>query len=565
MDVEKDEIPGISLGSGIEDQIAYLRKLAAHSKLGMKMDRGLIFYKQRGKPFWELATISPQHYTASNRETHHAHRRWIVLGFYHNDFDESTLAIEVIKRSLKIMRSTGEPCGFLPFGSILSHCRGEPLDNPWSIEERQMLGGLHWSREQYPKFDLQLLSNLQLLSSGNDARIATTGQDSSGWRLGAVKSPFTGLDFKLTCSSRSLALYAPADDWVDVSLTPPIDFVIAQLQATLLPNTIRPVDLLDPNRQYSRGALRPAFKSLEMLYQASRHYSQVSLATVDLKIASEPVHSATWAWAGSAQGEQLSRVEGFACIAWFDSGIRLTPTDCESVMGMSSRDVLYVSETLLDFPLRNSSGIRSLIGNIGKPGVALLQSPHGPEINDTLEDEWHLVNHVNFDGKCEDNFADTSLHLHLTGAEMPLNNAISGGRFTEVAYVEAVVRIYSRKEWFADIDVLSLYARSDDKYTWITKRLLPGQSKCRHNDESKAWRNEMRVTAIDNWPEIMEMPRSTAVVRCSKNWSARLGLACVLQAKSAEVVIVDDQICWQCIKEAATKLRTNVQDIVVLH
>ena len=60
-------------------------------------------------------------------------------------------------------------------------------------------------------------------------------------------------------------------------------------------------------------------------------------------------------------------------------------------MAISSGDTLYVSEMLLNDPSQSLTelGIRCLVGNIGRPGMALLLPPRNPMLLEPGVDTEH--------------------------------------------------------------------------------------------------------------------------------------------------------------------------------
>jgi hypothetical protein len=188
--------------------------------------------------------------------------------------------------------------------------------------------------------------------------------------------------------------------------------------------------------------LSPQNRSLATLYRASLVYQSLPHADVDLSVTAQPLHTAKWAQITGQSALTISRPEAFACIAMFDtSHVNLDPKTFIDVMAISSGDTLYVSEMLLNDPSQSLTelGIRCLVGNIGRPGMALLLSPRNPILLEPGVDTWSMVNHESFDGKLEDNFRGISLQLSLTGYDMVINVGEHGRRDKEVFYVEAIV------------------------------------------------------------------------------------------------------------------------------
>jgi hypothetical protein len=178
-----------------------------------------------------------------------------------------------------------------------------------------------------------------------------------------------------------------------------------------------------------------------------------------------------------------------------------------------------------------------------------------------------MINHEEFDGRWEDNFRSTSLHLKLTGYEMPINAGQHGSRYQEVLYAEAIVSAHSRGQWVADINVLSLYT-SDSKrgwwdLTWLEQRLLPAS--CHHDDVSRNDHSDFGLlTSIDNWPELLDRPPNTSIIRAKGNWDARLALSAVMRMKNEDVIIASGDVCWACIKAAAGALNLDLEQLLII-
>jgi hypothetical protein len=259
-----------------------------------------------------------------------------------------------------------------------------------------------------------------------------------------------------------------------------------------------------------------------------------------------------------------SRPEAFALVAAFDSGgLEIDPANFEDVIAISSGGNLYVSDTLLNDPVSASEGIRVLVGNVGKPGMALLLSPSEPEVMTPDADTWEMVNHHDFDGRWEDNFQSTSLHLKLTGYEHYLNVGQHRSRYKEVLLAEAVVSVHSRGEWVVDLSILSIYKEGSFGKNWLTQRLLPWT--CEHSQEQKNDCSDFgQLTSIDNWPELLDRPPNTSVVRAKGNWDARLALSAEICMRDDDVIIASGEICWACIRTAAAILNLDLERLLIL-
>ena len=111
--------------------------------------------------------------------------------------------------------------------------------------------------------------------------------------------------------------------------------------------------------------------------------------------------------------------------------MEVPPAHLQNVIAISSGDSLYVAAQLLCDPAADVKPyeIHRVIGNIGGAGLAFLIPPHNPMVRPPNSDSWTLVNHQSFDGKLENNFRSTTLHLGFSGYEFPMTFGV-----TEISY-----------------------------------------------------------------------------------------------------------------------------------
>jgi hypothetical protein len=326
--------------------------------------------------------------------------------------------------------------------------------------------------------------------------------------------------------------------------------------------------------------IRSQVHCLFALYKASLVYSKLPNADIDLSVASRPLNDAHWARIDGRAVVTIIRPEAFACVAMLETGyVNLDPSIFMDVIAISAGNTLYVSEMLLNDPCKPlmEHGIRCLLGNIGRPGVALLMGPRSPTLLDPSLDTWEMVNHTDFDGKIENNFKGTSLQLSLTGYEQSVNIPhTQGRRYKEVAYVEAVVSAHDCGKWVGDIDVLSLYRDNSSilsdfgsevinamKVETRAARALPAfcaHTESERNDHSKF----ENLTSIDNWPEFLDPPPNPAIIRANGNWIARLALAAAMQGREDSAVWGSGNICWKCVDIVSRSLYMETGQILVL-
>jgi hypothetical protein len=242
----------------------------------------------------------------------------------------------------------------------------------------------------------------------------------------------------------------------------------------------------------------------------------------------------------------LDRAGTFACIAMFDHGsLNVDPSGLTEVMALSTGNSIYVAMPLLcdpyDIPL--DFEVRRVIGNIGQAGVSFLCPPPTPKVKKvTEEDAWLLVNHAAFDGRLEDSFSSTSLHLAFTKLKIPVGYTIRGGQEIEACFRETLVSIHSsdKKGWVADLDILG--ALNNPLF-----HRLKGTAPCKHSAERRNVPGFV-LKSIDNWEEFLDRPKLPGIVRAHNNWLARLAAAALNVQQGFPTFVFDNgsSICWAC-------------------
>ena len=277
-------------------------------------------------------------------------------------------------------------------------------------------------------------------------------------------------------------------------------------------------------------------------------------ATISLKIAHRPLHEASWARHAASRKEvyvsreynaptawywSLSLAETFACIAMFESGTYdLDPSALEHVFAVSSSNSLFVAAPLLNDPSQrdNDRMVLRVVGNIGRAGIAMLIAPQDPRIRKLESDTWELISHAPFDGKIEDSFRNTSLHLSFTQYTMPVQTGDYGGQDIETYFLESLISVYDRDKWVADLDVLNMLGSKFFQRHTYTKV-------CDHRHGQTP---EFDLISIDNWEELLDREEVLTVVRAHRNPMARLATAAVSVRQGRPTIILPDDFCFAC-------------------
>lgn len=597
---------------GISDPIIYLdlvqhehlpaalREIVSKYDLGVDL-RGAFVRYHGGSDFTYYASLFPQKIPNSTTKLHW---RWIQVPNVVGIAGMSEAAVlahwesEAIRRSMDLMKETGEPCGVLERNTITED---DGFAN-WSgmssfitssfLREWALMGDETEEQDEDDSSSQDSLENaLSLIPSSlipdktDKINRSSTMEDKerippetlAEWDDSPSKHQYGQKKYKLLFRVSAAAVYQPNvefNEWEKVKLSIKLAD-ITDLLASDYVRRDRSTRLLlsyETNRAIDHASTTalPYFKFLENLHFASEIYSSLSGSEIDMSVLSTALHNASWGMA--IGGASMFRARSFACIAMFETGgLNLRPQDFEGVVAISSGNSLYVSELLLCDPYAGVEPhlIRCLVGNVGKPGLSLLLLPKNPIHREPDLDTWELVNHAEFDGLYEDNFRGTSLHLSLTGYEQALNIGKHGGRDKEVCYLEAVIAALDNGTWVADLDILYRPPQPESIFQniWVGNDghyYLPGD--CRHKVQERAdfASRFNHLTSIDNWFEVFDRPLNASIVRVRGNWIARLALATVMMNEKRPMIIGSQEICWACVGELANSANLDPRQQVIL-
>ena len=202
-------------------------------------------------------------------------------------------------------------------------------------------------------------------------------------------------------------------------------------------------------------------KALEALAIATRVYLQLDGATISLKVVEAPLNEALWFTSPKALIRPNSlRPRTLACIVHFESGtVLLRPDERDQTLAIASGNSIFVISAIVSDPFNNlaENSVKRIIGNIGRTGICMLVAPFEPKIR-PLGNQYNLVEHAVYDGKRENNFKGTSLHLSFTDWTLPLEVKSARGRtIDQEAYlVESVISVLDSGKWVADLNILGI-------------------------------------------------------------------------------------------------------------
>ena len=287
-------------------------------------------------------------------------------------------------------------------------------------------------------------------------------------------------------------------------------------------------------------------RALEALTIATSVYLQLDGATISLKVLEAPLNEAPWLTRQSIHRTtplNFDRQSTLACIVHFESGtVLLGPDELDNTLAIASGNSIFVISAIVSDPFNNlaENSVKRIIGNIGRTGICMLVAPFEPKIR-PLGNQYNLVEHAVYDGKRENNFKGTSLHLSFTDWTLPLEVKGAMGRtIDQEAYlVESVISVLDCGKWVADLDILSI------DFEALT--MLRQSHQCSGHPNG---RTDYDYTSLDNWEELLDGPMGVGVFRAHGNWAARLAAVSILSQKdqARDVGILGPEaFCLECL------------------
>lgn len=296
--------------------------------------------------------------------------------------------------------------------------------------------------------------------------------------------------------------------------------------------------------------LKSHLESLDAFIYAAKLFAYFPEATVDLSVIRNPLHLAKWAQPAVTAFPNLGRA--FSCLAMFETGtLNIDPSELKNTMAMSAGSSLFMAQYLLGDPadMLERATVQRTIGNIGRPGISFLISAQVLEALEPDYSSWKSVPYAPYDGKADDSFSQTTLHLAFTGYERPLNIGETGYRHKEVFVVEAVIRAYDRTRWVVDLDLAKTFR--DPAWQFFIHQM----GGCSHSEEEQEDYSLIQpLTSIDSWDELLDLPHNACVVRARGNWLARQAIAAYSVQQQKPLVVTSERLCWKCIADSKQDL-----------
>ncbi|KAK8085459.1 hypothetical protein PG997_006730 [Apiospora hydei] len=205
--------------------------------------------------------------------------------------------------------------------------------------------------------------------------------------------------------------------------------------------------------------------------------------------------------------------------------VNLWSGNLKNVMALASGNSIYILSHFVTDPAVEtpSSAIVRIVGNVGKAGISLLIPPASEPLIRPLSNSLRAVEYASFDGRRENNFTSTSLHLSFTPHEFPLDYGTSDIIDHQVFFVESVVSVHDSGKWIADLNILGVFRNGARQ---ILRLPSENQSKQTHGHPDEKQKAALEAfVSIDTWEEVLDDPSTHALVRASGSWAARLAAA----------------------------------------
>ncbi|CAM1510041.1 Fc.00g003760.m01.CDS01 [Cosmosporella sp. VM-42] len=318
--------------------------------------------------------------------------------------------------------------------------------------------------------------------------------------------------------------------------------------------------------------------SMTALAMADEFYKTLEGAKVSLSVLDMGIALADMPWAilvGQRRKERDTRFIHasyrvycdsptiFSCISMFESGdFSIPPQSLQNIIALSTGDSLYVVTSILSDPsisiTPSQPEVIRVLGSLGGSEMAFLTVPASPMVRKFDIENWQVVNHRAFDGKLEDCFTDTSLHLSFTDYKAPFDIGDRGRRDAQAILLESVISVIDRGEHIGDIGSLDpinplLFSEVSKPPEGDGTAKLRIHSTCSCKPAKKAAgecsNNSSRNTGVslDCWDELLELPTRTGIFRAHGNWQARLAGALIGYQLGRRVLVLPHDACLGCL------------------
>lgn len=126
-------------------------------------------------------------------------------------------------------------------------------------------------------------------------------------------------------------------------------------------------------------------------------------------------------------------------------------------------------------------------------------------------------------------------------------------------------------EWVADLDILKALRdpslNIDIRYlkAQLSTSNEPSQETICGRHKDVTYNAEvLKLTAIENWIELLETPVGNSIFLAKGNWQARQAATAISIARGRHTCVLHDNTCWACIADQYYQLRQSGQVITFI-
>lgn len=174
----------------------------------------------------------------------------------------------------------------------------------------------------------------------------------------------------------------------------------------------------------------------------------------------------------------------------------------------------------------------------------MFSSVDEPMVASSSNTSWRVVNRNIFDGRHDNAFSTTSMHLAFTNWERSMaESGTKGIQDVQLIRMESVVSIRDAGRWIGDVDIIR--ALRDERVS-----NLRSQVACNHKTVDAF---DTKMISVESWDELRDSHSGNVVVRAHGNWVARLAIAAFLSQGAQKgdfvlenIIVCPKKVCWKC-------------------
>ena len=151
---------------------------------------------------------------------------------------------------------------------------------------------------------------------------------------------------------------------------------------------------------------------------------------------------------------------------------------------------------------------------------------------------WKVLSTNIFNGRAEDHFSNTSVHLAFTDYYVPLHEQSYHAQEHQVYILESVVSVHDSGTWVGDVDILK--AVEDERIVCLA--YVP----CSRDHDIE--NHPAPLVSAETWVDLLDPPDEALVFRANGNWIARLAAVAIAAQIFPEerILICPNNMCWSC-------------------